>query len=86
MTQEDAGSAPMLGSVAYSPAWGQDDFSEMDADELAIRSILSRCFSLGRRHRWTQGQFAESVERKRAKINAIIDKYKEQAEKGRQTL
>ena len=70
----------------YVCPWGQDDWKAMDADEHAMRSILSRCFSLGRRHHWSPEQFAESLERKRDKINAIIDKYKEQAEKGRQTL
>lgn len=66
--------------------WGRDVFKDMDADEYAIRSILSRVFSLGRLHRWSPEKRAEGIERKRAKINAIIDKYKEQARLGRATL
>ena len=73
-------------TAKYVCPWGQDDFRAMDADEHAIRSILSRCFSLGRRHRWSPEEFAECIERKRDKINAVIDKYKEQARLGRATL
>ncbi|NBW20687.1 MAG: hypothetical protein EBR82_73260 [Caulobacteraceae bacterium] len=77
--------AASLGSVAYIPAWRRDE-TKMDADELAIRSILSRCFSLGRRHKWSNRQFVDGIENKRAKINALIDWYREQAEQGRQTV
>lgn len=70
----------------YVCPWGRDDFRDMDADEHAIRSILSRVFSLGRLYRWSPEERAEGIERKRDKINAIIDKYKEQARLGRATL
>ena len=73
-------------AAEYVCPWGKDDFKDIDADEHAIRSILSRVFSLGRRHRWSPEKNAEGIERKRDKINAIIDKYKEQARLGRATL
>ena len=58
----------------------------MDSDENAVRAILSRVFSQGRRHRHSSQEVASYIERKRAKVNALIDKYKLQAELGRGTL
>ena len=63
-----------------------EQVKEMDSDEMAIREILSRVFCQGRRHSHSPQEVAYFIERKRKKINALIDKYKLQAELGRATL
>lgn len=55
-----------------------------DADVESINMIMSRVFSLGRRNSWTPQQVAENIEKKREKINFLIDQHKQQALDGRQ--
>ena len=70
-------------------SWQDETMSEiiaMDADEVAIRSILSRTFSNGRRNMWSPSQLASHIENKREKINRLFDKYKDQALNGREVI
>jgi len=90
MTQEQRESLHALyrqNPAAAKRMSGMDEpVEEMDSDENAVRAILTGVFSQGRRHFHSPQEVAHYIERKRAKVNVLIDKYKLQAELGRATL